>query len=248
MSRDGREQGTTARAQSHVVGVVLLLGITAVALGSLTAVVGSVVDGQTATADEARVASALAEGLRPVEGTGPNRVRVRFSDGRLTTVSRDLRILTPSGVQRRIDVGGVVYTSGPSRVAFVGGSVVRGNPDNAWQVREPSLTVTRDNSTLVLGVPTLNESGATVSGTGGVTALLRTNVTHDHERLASADYGIAVETATPGPLARYFRRVGARTSVSDIDGDGVPSVVANVDGQQTLHLVVHEMHTEVASG
>ncbi|WP_328765183.1 DUF7289 family protein [Haloarcula rubra] len=248
MSPDTGDRPARRRAQSHVVGVVLLLGITAVALGSLTAVVGSVVDGQTAAADEARVASALEERLRPVEQTGWNRVRVRFSEGRLTTVERDLRILGPGGVQRRIDVGGLVYTSGTSRVAFVGGSIVRGTPGNAWQVRAPPVTVTRDERTLVVGAPTLNESGATVSGSGGVTARIRTNVTHEHDRLASADYAVAIESATPEPMARYFRRVGARTSVRDVDGDGVPSVVANVDGRQTLHLVVHEMHAEVAGG
>lgn len=237
-----------SRGQSHVVGVVLLLGLTTVALGGLTAVVGSVVDGQTAAADEARVAGTFDDGLRPTEQTGPNRVQVRFGDGRLTTVERELRILTPTGVRSEIEVGGLVYTSGSARTAFVGGAVVRGQPENSWLVREPPVTVTRDNSTLVVGAAAVNESGATVSGSGGVTARLRTNVTHTQTRLPTANYRVAVETATPAPLARHFRSIGGRTTVTDIDGDGVPSVVFSVDGQQAVHLVVHAMHVEVAGG
>lgn len=236
------------RAQSHVVGVVLLLGITTLALGGLATVVGSVVDGQTAAADEARVAGALSDGLRPVEQSGPNRVQVRFSEGRLHTVERELRILNESGVQRRIQIDGLVYTSGSNRVSFVGGAVVRGQPGNAWVVRGLPVTVTRDNSTLVVGAATVNERGASVGGTGGVTARLRTNVTHDHEELESDSYRIAIETTTPDPLARQLQARNAETTVRDIDGDGVKSVVASVEGQQELQLVVHRMGMEVAGG
>jgi len=236
------------RAQSHVVGVVLLLGITTVALGGLTTVVGSIIDGQTATADERRVANALDSEFRPVEQTGPNRVDVRFSEGRLGTVERELRVLNGSDVQREIDVGGLVYSSGANRVGFVGGAITRGEAGNAWLVRGPPVTVTRDNDTLLVGAVTLDERGAAVSGSGGVTARLRTNVTHNRTAFPRADYRIAVETATPDPLVRHLRERGLATNTTDIDGDGVPSVVASVEGQQELQLVVHRTNTEVAGG
>lgn len=236
------------RGQSHVVGVVLLLGITTVALGGLTTVVGTIIDGQTGAADERRVASAFDSQLRPVEGTGPNRVQVRFSDGQLRTVDRQLRILEPDGTQRRIDTGGLVYSSGPNRAAFVGGSVVRGTPGNAWLVRDPPVTVSRDNSTLVVGAVSLGASGQSVSGSGGVTARLRTNVTHERVRLPRADYRIAIETATPDPFARQLSDRGMSTDTADIDGDGVPSVVVRVEGEQSVQLVVHRMRTEVNGG
>ncbi|MDS0280966.1 DUF7289 family protein [Haloarcula onubensis] len=238
----------SVRGQSHVVGIVLLLGITTVALGGLTTVVGDVIDGQTATADERRVANALDSGLRPVEGTGPNRVDVRFSEGKLSTVDRQLRILNASGVRRELDVGGLVYTSGANRVGFVGGAITRGPPGNAWPVRGPPVTVTRDNDTLLVGAVRLGANGTTVSGSGGVTARLRTNVTHDRTALPRADYRVAVETATPEPLARQLRERGLATTTRDIDGDGVPSVVAGVRGRQELQLVVHRTNTEVTGG
>ena len=236
------------RGQSHVVGVVLLLGITTIALGGLATVVGDIVDGQSAAADEARVASTFDSELRPVEQRGPDELAVRFSEGRLSTVDRELRILNGGSTVRSIDIGGLVYSSGSNRVSFVGGAVVRGRPGNAWLVRDPPLTVTRDNSTLVVGAVVLGESGASVGGSGGVTARLRTNVSHSHEHLAAGDYRLAIETATPDAMARALRERGVQTTVTDIDGDGVDSVVANVDGQQELELVVHETRLEVDGG
>lgn len=236
------------RAQSHVVGVVLLLGITAVALGGLTSVVGDIVDGQSAAADEARVASTLSEKLRPTEQTGPNRVRIRFSEGRLRTVDRQLRILNDTGIVREMDISGLVYSSGTNRVSFVSGGVVRGNAGNAWLVRGPPVTVTRDNKTLVVGAAFIEDRGGAVGGTGGVTAELRTNITHKHQRLASDEYRIAIETRTPAPLERQFQSISAATTITDIDSDGAPSDIASVNGTQELHLVEHRMGLEINNG
>jgi hypothetical protein len=239
---------TDSRGQSHIIGIVLLVGLTTIALGGLTTVVGEIVDEQTATADETRVAHALENGLRPVEQTGPGETRVAFSSGQFETVERQLRIRTSSGTQRRLEIGGLVYTSGASRVGFVGGAVVRGQPDNAWLVREPPVTVTRDNETLIVGAVQVGENGTTISGSDGVGLRLRTNVTHRHEQLSESAYRIGIETETPEPLVRAFQRRELDTSVNDIDGDGVPSVVAHVKGRQTIELVTHRMHTEVTDG
>lgn len=231
-----------------MVGVVLLLGITVLALGGLTATVGSVVDGQTAAADESRVASAFATDLRPVEHTGPNVARVSFSEGRVTTVERDLRVLTASGVQRTVEIGALVYRTDSTRVAFVGGSVVRGRSGRAWLERGPPITATSEETALVVGAPRLGTQGESVAGTGGATVRLRTNVSHERTTLGTARYHVAVETATPRPLARYFEARNATTRTRDIDGDGVPSVVATYPGERTLYLVVHELRLEVAHG
>lgn len=246
MSRPLRPVGSDA--QSHVVGVVLLLGLTVVALGGLTTVVGSVVDGHTATADETRVARTFETKLRPVEQTGHRTARVRFTEGRLTTTDRELRVRNGSGVRRVVDVDGLLYESGDSRVAFVSGSVVRGTRGNAWLERRLPVTATRDDTALIVGAPVLNESGASVSGTGGVTARVRVNVSHSRETLPADNYSVAVETATPRPLAESLQRVGATTHRTDLDGDGVPSVVARFPGRRRLYLVVHDMRTEVDGG
>ena len=126
-------------------------------------------------------------------------------------------------------------------------AVVRGRPGNAGTLRGPPLTATRDNSTLVVGAVAVGEQGASVGGKGGVTARLRTNVTHVHQTLPEKNYRLAFETATPDPMARGLRSHGFDTTVSDLDGDGVPSVVAGVEGQQEIELVVHTMHLEMNS-
>ncbi|GGK53540.1 DUF7289 family protein [Haloarcula sebkhae] len=235
-------------AQSHVVGVVLLLGLTVVALGGLTAVVGTVVDGHTATADEARVANTFETTFRPVEQTGHQTVRVRFTEGRLTTVKRELRVRNDSGIQRTVPIDAVVYESGDSSVRFLAGSVVRGTAENAWLESDPPVTATRDDTAVIVGAPFVNASGGTVSGTGGVSAGIRQNVSHERERLPADNYSVAIETETPRPFAEYFQRVGATTQVKDIDGDGVQSVVATFPGRRTLYLVRHDMRTEVGHG
>lgn len=241
-------QTTVSSGQSHVVGVVLLLGITVVALGGLTATVGSIVGGQTAAADETRVSSAFVNQFRPVEHTGPDEARVRFSDGRLSTVQRQLRVLTPAGRQQTIELGGLVYESGQHRVAFVGGSVVRGQSESAWLERDPPLTVASDSDAIIIGAPRLSESGLSIAGSGGVTVRLQTNVSHERTTLGTDEYTIAFETATPRPLAAYFQQQGATTRIQDRDGDGIPSVVATFDGRRTAYLVVHDMRLEGMHG
>ncbi|WP_424000286.1 DUF7289 family protein [Haloarcula salina] len=235
-------------AQSHVVGVVLLLGLTVVALGGLTAVVGTVVDGHTATADEARVANTFDASLRPVEQTGHRTVRVRVSEGRLTTVDRELRVLDDAGTQRTVPIDAMVYESDSSRVGYLGGAVVRGPPGNARLERRPRVTATRDDTAVIVGAPVLNASDVAVSGSGGVTATLRLNVSHERETLPATNYSVALETATPRPIEAAFQRVGATTRVTDLDGDGVDSVVATFPGERTLYLIRHDMRTEVRHG
>jgi len=235
-------------AQSHVVGVVLLLGLTVVALGGLTAVVGTVVDGHTATANEARVANTFETTFRPVEQTGHQTARVRFTDGRLTTVERELRVRNDSGVQRTVPIDAVIYDSGDDRVRFLAGSVVRGTAGNAWLETDPPVTATRDDTAVIVGAPIVNASGGTVSGTGGVSARIRQNISHEREQLPADNYSVAIETTTPRPFTDYFQRVGATTRVRDIDGDGVQSVVATFPGRRTLYLVRHDMRTEVGHG
>lgn len=227
---------------------MLLLGLTVVALGGLTAVVGTVVDGHTATADEARVANTFETTFRPVEQTGHQTARVRFTEGRLTTVRRELRVRNDSGVQRTVPVDAVVYESGDSSVRFLAGSVVRGTAENAWLESDPPVTATRDDTAVIVGAPLVNASGGTVSGTGGVSADIRQNVSHERERLPPDNYSVAIETETPRPFTEYFQRVGATTQVKDIDGDGVQSVVATFPGRRTLYLVRHDMRTEVGHG
>lgn len=239
----------TSRAQSNVVGVAILLGVVVVALGALTAGVGSVVNQNAAAADAARVADDFDAALDPVEATGLHRGRVSFTDGRLRTVERDLRVLNESGVVRTVRVDALVFTAGERRVAFLAGAIVRGPPDNARVRTPPPITASRgdEDGVLVVGAPALNGSVG-VSATGGGSALLRSNVSHQRDALGDGRYRVAVETATPGAWKRYFERENATVSTRDFDGDGVASVVATYPGERVAYLVVHDLRLEVRHG
>jgi hypothetical protein len=236
------------RGQSNVVGVALLLGVVVISMSVLIAGVGGLVERQAASADATRVANGMDSALSPVETTGIHRERLSFSRGTLRTVDRQLRILDGSTVVRSVDVNALVFTAGKRRVAFVAGAIIRGR-GNAWLYTEPPITASLgdDSGVLIVGTPRIGSTGI-VSGTGGVTTTLRTNVTHERERIGNGTYSVAIETVTPGPFARYFTEQGRTVGQRDIDGDGVESVVVTFEGKRVTYLVIHDLNTEVHSG
>lgn len=236
-----------SRAQSNVVGVAILIGITMVALGTLTASVGTVVDHHAASADANRVATDLDAALRPVETTGAHRGRVSFTDGRLATVEREVRILDGGGVRETIDAGALRFETGRRGVTALAGAIVTRDPAGAELHRQPPITSSRSAGVLVVGVAALNGSVNTGGTGGGV--VLGTHVTHDRTPLGNGTFRVAVETDAPGPWERYFERENATVLPRrDFDGDGVESVVARYPGNRTGYLVVHDVRVEVRNG
>jgi len=248
----------SSRAQSNVVGVAILLAVVVVALGSVTAGIGAVVEENARAADASRVAADLDAALDPVGATGVHRGQLSMTDGELRTVERELRVLNDSGVVRTVRVDALVFTAGQRRVVFLAGAIVRGPPDNARMRTPPPITASRGGSgsgdagsgsegVLVVGAPALNGS-ASVSVTDGGTVSLRTTVSHRRTTIGTDSYRVAVETATPGAWERYFRDQNATVTTRDFDDDGVPSVVARYPGTRLGYLVVHEMRLEVGRG
>ncbi|MFB6298324.1 MAG: type IV pilin [Salinirussus sp.] len=228
------------RAQSHVVGVALLLGLTVIALGGLTVGIGTVVESQAASADASAVASGFDAALDATATHGHHTHRVTFARGRIETVERTLRIRRDGATVASRAVGGLVFESGRRRVGYVAGAVVRGHREDAWLVTEPPVTAADRPGVLVVGAPRI-AADAGVAGTGGVTVAVSTNVSHARIDLGRGRFTVAVETATPDPLARYFERTNATVDRRDYDGDGVPSVVADYPGRRQAYLVVHDL-------
>lgn len=244
-----------SRAQANVVGVALLLGITVVSLGLLTAGVGSVIEQETARADARRVAAAMDDALQPAARTGPASGRMTFAGGTLRVESRTLRVFENGSLAAEREVGALVFSAGDRRAAFVAGAVVLGEPGNA-AVRSPPPVASGDGVLLVgsaeLGDGVDGAVGSVVDGEpgGAVTVRLYTNTTHDRRRLGTGNYSVAIETETPDAWARYFRKRGAAVHTEDFDDDGVVSVVADYPEERTAYLVVHRMRlrVEVAGG
>lgn len=231
------------RAQSHVVGVAVMLGVTVVALGTVTASLGAVVQGSAAAADANRVAADLDDALRPVEATGHRRGEVSFTSGELVVVERELRILDGAGVVETVPVDALVFRAGEQRVVYLAGAVVRSTGSGAHLHARPPIAASE--GVMVVGAPRLNASDRRVATTEPTTVALETNVSHRRQALGDGEYRVAMETTTPGAWERYFERAGATTTRRDLDGDGVDSVVGTFPGVRTGYLVVHDLRLEV---
>jgi flagellin-like protein len=236
-------RGLRSRGQSNVVGVAILLGVTVVALGTLTASVGTIVDQHAAASDSRRVASDLDESLRPVETTGVRRGTVAFTSGELELVERDVHLLNSSGVVARVDANALRFSSGSRGATYLAGSVlVHGND---WSRTRQRMPVTADPNVLVVSVPALR-GNVSLAATGGASYTLRSNVSHHRRNLGRETYRVAVETTSPAAWKRQFERANATVYERDIDDDGVPSVVADFEGSRTAYLVVHEVEVSVS--
>jgi hypothetical protein len=230
------------RGQAHVVGVALLAAVTVVAVAAMTATVGTVVEGHADAAAADRVATGFDDALSP-RGVGPRETRVPTPGGGVRVVDREVRLLAGGAPVRVVDAGGLVYGSGADRVAFVAGGIARGRPGAATLLSRPSLAVR--NETLVGGVTTLG--AASGAATDSPTAVVRTNVTHDRIERESGDYRLAVETRTPDAWTRALP-AGLDATTTDLDGDGVPSVVVDAPADRRLSLAVHRLRAQVSAG
>lgn len=232
-----------SRAQSNVVGVAVLIGITMLSLGALTAAVGTVVESNAAAVDADRVADDLDAAVRPVETTGVHEGRVSFTDGELRTVDRTVRV-RDGDAWTNVSAGGLVFEAGAYRVIAVGGAVVRDHGGSASMYRPPRVAVSEEVA--LLGVADLRFDGHTaVSGTAPTTVAVRTNVSHDRRELGETDTAVAVETDAPGAWERHFDEAGATVTRRSFAGDEHGSVVATFDDERTAYLVLHEVAVEV---
>lgn len=236
------------RAQSHVVGFALMLGLGVLALGTLTVSIGHVVDAQAGNADTSRVADSMADTVQATDRTGPADHRLTFAAGQLHTERRTLRILENGTVIQELDVGVLVFERGDRRVAGLAGAVVRTSGQSAWLVTDPPIVGSETNAVLVVGAPVVEADGVAVSGRRGITAHLQTNVSHARTDLGSGRYAVAIETATPDAFEGYFQRQNATTSTRTFAGDDHQSIVATYPGIRTGYLVVHDLELEVYDG
>jgi len=230
------------RGQSNVVGVALLLAVAVISMGALTAAVGVVVDSTAARADADRVADDLDSALQPVAATGPQRGQVTFSSGRLYAEERTLSVRADGSRVERVQVDAVVFESGGRRVVYLMGALVRGRPGRAWVESQPPITV--DEDVLIVGAPKVGSDVGSVAGSGGVTATLATDVSHDRRSLGTATFTLSLETTTPAAWARAFESLGATVTRTP----GEPATVeATFPGDRTGYLVVHDLDAEVTA-
>jgi len=234
------------RAQTAVVGVAILLGITVLAVGGLTATAGSIIEDGAGSAAATRVSDDLETALAP--GGGERETTVELASGTVSVVNRTVWLLDDDGVVWAGHAGAITYADGEHRVTGVAGAVVRSD-ERGSRIVAPSRIAPAEGA-LYVGVPVLNASGADGIATGNhrLAVTLRTDAETERQRLPAAEYRIGVETETPAVWERHFEERGATTTRRDFDADGVPSVVASFGGEREVHLVVHDVRLDVAVG
>lgn len=228
------------RAQSAIIGVAVLLAVTAVSIAALTVTVGSVIDEGADTAEARAVATSMDAALA-TERRGPHERRLPLGEGRLRTVERTVRLLDGTLPVAEWSVGGLVYANGNRRVRHVAGATVHEVGDGTRLHGDPSLSLR--NGSLFVGVSRLDASRVAVGGDARVT--LRTNVTHGRRQFTGSGFALAVETRTPGVWERQFDALGATTTRRAFDDDAVPSVVARFPTVRTVYVFVHDLNLEV---
>lgn len=232
-----------SRGQSNVVGVAVLIGLTLVSLGTLTAAVGTVVESNAAAANADRVANDLEAAIQPVEATGRHTGRLSFTDGQFRTVDRTVRLHDGTG-WTAYAVDGLEYESGSHRVLAVAGAVVRDYGGGARMYRDPPVAVS--DGVALFGIAVLDHDGhQSVTTSEATTLSIATNVTHERQALGDGEFAIAIETDTPGAWERYFERIGADVERQSFEEDTHDSVVARFDEPRTGYVVRHTLDLEV---
>ncbi|SNR53256.1 DUF7289 family protein [Halorubrum vacuolatum] len=239
--------GRSRRAQSNVIGVALLVGLTMVSLGALTATVGTVVDSNAAVGDVDRVASDLDRAIDPVESIGTGTGRVTYTEGTLRTEMRTVRVFRDDDLVVSRETEAIVYERGAYRVTAVGGAVIRDHAGSHSIARGPPVSASSE--VVTIGVVALTATDVAIDGSGPTTRTLVSEVSH--ERIVDGESGewtVAVETPEPDPWVRSFENVGATVYTGEFDDDEHQSVVATFEGDRRGHVVVHRVETEGRDG
>ena len=159
---NGGERGATAeRAQSEVLGTVLLLGLTVAVVGTTVALGATALDDSQRTADIQRVEGAMTQvdskASLVAHGGSPSQ-RVSMDVGR----GADFRVDEEAGAMRievetengtytnETTLGAIIYERGNDVVAYQGGGVWRANADGARMVSPPEFHYRGDTLTLPL--------------------------------------------------------------------------------------------------
>lgn len=175
------------RAQSEVIGVVLLLGLTITAVGITVGLGSTALADVQSSADVQRIEGTMTQldsKASLVAHGGSTSQRVRLDPGR----SADVRVDDGAGVMRieveaenaagdletttrNVTLGTIVYERGDERVAYQGGGVWRSNGDGSWMVSPPEFHYRGDTLTLPLvtidGVDGRLGDAAVVTGDSG---------------------------------------------------------------------------------
>ena len=223
------------RAQSEVLGTVLLLGLTVAVVGTTVALGGAALDDSQQTADLQRVEGAMTQldskaSLVAHGGSPSQRARVDVGRGADLRVDEDagwLEIEVSGGANgtytNRTSLGAIVYERGGETVAYQGGGVWRSTGGRSEMVSPPEFHYrgTDGPETLTLPLVTIEKGSAGLSETVQISE----SATDARPVFPNTDYGnpladsnvtveITVQSEYADAWGRFFE---SRTSASVTD-------------------------------
>ena len=226
------------RAQSEVIGTVLLLGLTILVVGSTVALGSVALADSQQTADLQRVEGAMTQldskASLVAHGESPTQMAQmdigRTADFRVDEDAGWMRIEveTEEGendINETVSLGAVVYESGDETVAYQGGGVWRSNADGSWMVSPPEFHYRGSGGaeTLTLPLVTVEDGGGPLqdsvrlSKTGRGSERLFPSE-HGSNPLVGGNVTITVESEYAEAWGRFFEsRTDANVETIDKD-------------------------------
>lgn len=237
-TRRGRTRG-----QSAIIGVALLLGLTIVSVGVLTAGTGILVDEAAQGADAQRVADRLATAYNPSTLEGATTLSLALTGGQLTTEERRITLRRSGDVVATVDTRALRFARGDHHVSVLGQAIIRGQADRARFVRDPGLVTVfgaEDDRTLSVSITSL--SGQVDESMSQQTSLrLRLHGSHERRDPGAGRYSISIETATPELWEAYLADIAVSVRIEGADTSQTKVVVAELGRVSRARLIIHQV-------
>jgi hypothetical protein len=243
---DTEEGRAHPRGQSAIIGVALLLGLTIVSVGVLTAGTGILVDEAAKGADAKRVADRMATAYNPSTLEGSATLSLALTGGQVSTAERRITVRRFGDVVAAFDTNVLQFEEGNHQVTVIGQAIVRGQAGRARFVRTPRLVTLFGSD----GDRTLSISIVALAGridqtvTNQEPLRLHLNGSHDRRNPGAGRYTISIETATPGIWQDYLTDIARSVRIVGDDSSGTKLVVAELGRVSRARLIVHRVEVE----
>lgn len=246
------------RGQTNTAGLALLILLVVLALGALTAGIGSVIHTGATAVETERVADELGEAIDPAPETA-SETTVEIGAGTVTTDQRSVRVIdgetasfTPGNQTVEVidhQMASVVdYTIDDRQATVFGGGVFLDDGDGSRLHTRPGLIADEDpGGFLIVGVPQIQAPQSVLAEPGEPTVTVQTAVEPDRRVVGTQQYYLGIETEHADAWAQYLEELGATvvTTNARFDEDQHDSVVATFSGNRTVEIIEYRIELEV---
>lgn len=234
------------RGQSAIIGVALLLAITVVSVGVLTAGTGILVDEAAQEADLERIGDTVVADYRPATLAGTSTMTLSLAGGTVVTEPREITISRYGDVVARLQTVALRYERAGRALTIQSGAILQARNGHTTFVREPGMARRFGaDGDRVLTLSLVNLTGDVEERIDNPRRVrFEFEATHERRDLDAGRYTIRVETAAPAAWVQYFEDVGADVHTERTSQEG-GVVVADFGRVSDARLIIH--HVEVQS-